>query len=132
MTKNYKGCIIEESLDNPSILKEVKILDTKVEKVTPEHQTPKLTKWTLHTVEVEEDKAQEFAEKISNILNTSHGHWYADFKNDEFSYIIFKDRIFIIRLDDAQGYKEAKKHGIALGIPEYQVDFASDDKVWER
>jgi hypothetical protein len=29
-------------------------------------------------------------------------------------------------------YDEAKRYGISLGIPEYQVDFAPDDKIWER
>jgi len=29
-------------------------------------------------------------------------------------------------------YKDAKRYGISLGIPKYQVDFAPEDKVWER
>lgn len=29
-------------------------------------------------------------------------------------------------------YDEAKHYGISLGIPEYQVDFAPDDKIWEK
>jgi hypothetical protein len=29
-------------------------------------------------------------------------------------------------------YDEAKKYGISLGLPEYQVDFAPDIKEWER
>ncbi|MBI2613367.1 MAG: hypothetical protein HYW62_01185 [Candidatus Levybacteria bacterium] len=129
----YKGVIIEESLSNTPILKDVSILETKVETVTPEHQTPWLKQWTLHTVEVPEDKAEDIAEKLSKSLDYSHNSsWYADFKNDEYHFIIFKDKIFKVGLDDAEGFKEEKQYGISLGIPEYQVDFAPEDKVWER
>ena len=37
---DYKGVIIEESLENKDILKDVKVLDTKVEEVVEEHKTP--------------------------------------------------------------------------------------------
>lgn len=37
---NYKGVIIEESLANRDVLKKVKILSTKVEKINDEHKTP--------------------------------------------------------------------------------------------
>jgi len=69
---NYKGVIIEESLSNKDVLKKVKILSTKVEKVTDEHKTPWLSQWTLHTVEVSENEAQIIAKEISKSLDYSH------------------------------------------------------------
>ncbi len=130
---NYKGVIIEESLANNDVLKKVKILSTKVEKVTDEHQTPWLSQWTLHTVEIPESKAQAIAEEISKSLDYSHNSsWYADYKNDTHHYIIFRDKIFYIDRKGKEQYDEAKRYGIALGIPEYQVDFAPDDEIWER
>ncbi len=130
---DYKGVIIEESLIDPSLLDRVKILDTKVEQTTPEHQTPWVTKWTLHTVEIPEDKADEVAGEIGKQLDYSHkSGWYADFKNDKFHYIIFKDKVFKIALDDAEGFRKASRYGVSLGIPEYQVDFAPETKKWER
>ena len=131
--KNYKGAIIEESLENIDVLKEVKILETEVEPVTNEHETPWLKQWTLHTVEISEDKAQAIAEKISQALDKEHGgSWYADFKNDTHHYIIFRNKVFYIDRKNKEQYDEAKRYGISLGIPEYQVDFAPDDKIWER
>lgn len=38
--KNYQGVIIEESLENKEFLKKVKIISTKVVKVTKKHKTP--------------------------------------------------------------------------------------------
>jgi hypothetical protein len=127
---NYNGVIIEESLANKDVLKKVKILSTKVEEVTNEHKTPWLSQWTLHTVEVPEKEAQIIAEEISKSLDYSHNSsWYADYKNNTHHYIIFRDKIFYVDRKSKEQYDEAKRYGISLGIPEYQVDFAPDDKV---
>ena len=128
---NYKGVIIEESLDNKDVLKNVKILSTKVEEVTEDHKTPWIKQWTLHTVEIPEIKADEIVEKLSVDLEKEH-NWYADFKNDEYHFIIYQSKVFKVDLKNPLLYKDAKKYGISLGIPEYQVDFTPEDKVWER
>lgn len=64
MKSNFRGTIIEESLEDSSILKEFKVLNTKVVSVNEKHKTPWLKQWTLHKVEIPEDKAGEYAERI--------------------------------------------------------------------
>jgi hypothetical protein len=71
------------------------------------------------------------AEQLSQDLDKKHS-WYADFKNDRYHYIVYRGRIFKVDLHNPVLYKDAKQFGISLGIPEYQVDFAPDDKAWER
>lgn len=132
MDKNFNGVIIEESLEKKDVLKKVKILKTKVEKVTPEHNTPYLKQWTLHTVEIFENQADEIAEELSKSLDSSHGDWYADFKNNSFHYIIFHNKFFKVDRSKPEQYKKAVKHGLSLGIPDYQLDFTPDIKEWER
>lgn len=122
---NYKGTIIEESLENTDVLKDVRILSTKVEPTTERDKTPWIKQWTLHKVGVSENKAGELAEKLSASLDSEHG-WYADYKNDKWHYIIFRNKIFKINRTNAAQYLEARKYGISLGIPEYQVDFSPD------
>ena len=129
---NYKGTIIEESLQDTSVLKDVTIVETKVEPITPEHKTPWLRQWTLHSVEIPEEKAQEVAEKISRIFDIEHPDWYADYKNDSYHFIIFQGKVFKVDLNNPVLYTEAKKYGVSLGIPEYQVDFAPKDKIWNQ
>ncbi len=120
----YQGVIIEESLENKDLLKKIKILLTKVEKVVEEHKTPWLSQWTLHTVEIAENEAEAIAQEISKSLDHNHGgSWYADFKNNTHHYIIFRDKIFYIDRKSEEQYDEARHYGISLGIPEYQVDF---------
>jgi hypothetical protein len=130
---NYNGTIIEESLANKDVLKKVKIISTKVEPITDEHKTPWLSQWTLHAVEIPENEAQGVAEEISKSLDYSHNSsWYADYKNDTHHYIIFRDKIFYIVRKSKEQYDEAKRYGISLGIPEYQVDFHPEVEEWKR
>ena len=128
---NYRGVIIEESLENKNILKDVDIIETQIEEVTEEHKTPWIKQWTLHTVEIPEIQASSIAQKIGEALDSQH-NWYADFKNNTHHYIVFRDKVFYIDRKSKGQYDEAKQYGISLGIPEYQVDFAPDDKIWER
>ena len=125
---NFNGVIIEESLEKKDVLKKVKILKTKVEEVTPEHNTPYLKQWTLHTVEILENQADEIAEELSHSLDSKHGDWYADFKNNKFHYIIFRNKVFKIDRSKPEQYDEVVKYGLSLGIPDYQLDFSPDIK----
>lgn len=129
---NYKGIIIEESLKDAKVLKKISIIETKIEQVTQHHQTPWLNKWTLHTIEIPQEKADGIAEEISEVINETPSAWYADFKNNLFHYIIYPHKVFKVDLKNPKLYVDAKKYGISLGIPSYQVDFAPDDKIWDR
>ena len=130
---DYKGVIIEESLVDKLVFKDAKILSTKVEKVTEKHKTPWLSKWTLHTVAIPESKAEDIADIISKSFDYSHkSAWYADFKNDDYHYIIFKDKVFKIDRSKPEEYQAATDYGISLGIPDYQVDFSPIIEEWKR
>lgn len=124
---NYKGVIIEESLENKDVLKKVAVLSTDVELVIGKHKTPWLKRWTLHTVEIAGNKADKTAQKISKSLDSKHGgSWYADFKNDEFHYIVFRNKIFRVDRRRPEEYKKAAEYGLSLGIPDYQLDFSKN------
>ncbi len=124
----FQGVIIEESLDNAAILKELHISDTKIEPVEDGHKTPWLKQWTMHTVIIPEEKADLVAERLSEDLEKEH-NWYADFKNEQYHFIVYRGKVFKVDLSNPTLYKEAKQYGMSLGIPEYQIDFAPDDKT---
>jgi len=128
---SYKGVIIEESLANADVLKNVAIIDTRIESVTAHHKTPWLKQWTLHTVKLTEDNIDAIAEEISTSLEKDH-NWYADFKNGQYHYIIYRNKVFKVDLNHPRLYKNAREYGISIGIPEYQIDFAPNDKVREK
>ena len=128
---NFNGVIIEESLENKDVLQKVKIIKTKAEEVTEEHKTPWIKQWTLHTVEILENQADEIAEDLSKSLDSEH-NWYADFKNDKFHYIIFRNKVFKVNRSKPEQYDDVTKYGLSLGIPDYQLDFTPHIKEWER
>ena len=131
MTNDFKGVIIEESLEDISGLKQMRIVSTRVSKVTETHKTPWVKQWTLHSVEIPEQKAKAVAEELSKALDSKHA-WYADFKNDSHHYILFKNKIFYIDKKRQEQYDEAKKYGLSLGMPAYQVNFHVEVNKWKR
>lgn len=128
---NFIGVIIEESLENKEVLKTVKILKTKVEQVTEKHKTPWIKQWTLHTVEIPEEKADTVAKELSKSLDSKHS-WYADFKNNVFHYIIFCNKVFKVDRSKPEQYNNVTKYGLTLGIPDYQLDFSPHIREWKR
>lgn len=119
---NYKGVIIEESLVNSDIIKELELVSKETEVVTKEHNTPWLTKWTLDTVSIKEAEIEKYAEKLSGLIDSEHcDDWYCDFKNDKYHFVIFKNKIFKIARQDKKGYLAMQEYAESLGLPKYQM-----------
>lgn len=74
------GTIIEESLKDRAVLDELTSVSTKALKVTERFQTPWISQWMFHSVEIEPGKADETAELLSKSLEDEHD-WYTDFNN---------------------------------------------------
>lgn len=128
--KKYSGCIIEESLTNKDVLKEFIITKTNVEKVTEESNTPDLDIWTMHIVEIDEDKIESIVPLLSKSIDGSrkNGGWYTDLKSDDWHYIIFSGKIFKVDRSSGEQYEQAKEYGMSIGIPEYQLP----NKSWAK
>jgi len=122
--EDYKGVIIEESLKDKRVLKEIRITKTRVSPVTEEHKTPWLSQWTLHTVRIPAEKADVVVRELSRSLDESHGgSWYADFRNDIFHFVVFRSKTFKVDIRKPEEYENARSYGRSLGIPENQLDF---------
>lgn len=128
--KKYSGCIIEESLTNKDVLKEFIITKTNVEKVTEESNTPDLDIWTMHIVEIDEDKVENIVPLLSKSIDGSrkNGGWYTDLKSDDWHYIIFSGKVFKVNRSSGEQYEQAKEYGMSIGIPEYQLP----NKSWAK
>lgn len=128
---NLTGVIIEESLEDISVLNKVKVIETIVEEVTEEHKTPWLNKWTIHTVEIEDNIGDELSHVISSALESQHD-WYVDYRNDKFHYVIFRGKVFKIDRSKSYEYEEIKRYGVSKGIPDYQLDFSYHIEEWKK
>ena len=119
----YVGVIIEESLRDTGVLRELRIVRTSQQPVTEWHRTPWVRQWTLHVVEIADEAAERLAGRLAEAIDTTHGAWYADFKNHDTHYVVFAGHVFRVQRAAPAAYEDAKAYGRALGIPEYQLDF---------
>lgn len=121
----FTGVIIEESLEDRTVLQRFPILKTEVEQVTEKFGTPWLTEWHLHTMEIPDEQIEEFAKEIERAIDTEHQNsWFADFHNDTTHYIIFKNRTFKVDRTKDEDYDAAASHGVSIGIPGHQLTFS--------
>jgi len=127
---SLRGEVIEESLSDRAALDGLTIVSTRVEPVTEKHKTPWLKQWTLHTVRVSPEAADAVAQRFSKSL--ADHYWYVDFKNIDTHYIVFPNKVFVVDRENTAQYKPVIDHGLTLGIPRHQLDFAPQIKYWKR
>lgn len=118
----YSGVIIEESLANKQALDGLKIVKQEIEQVTEAHETPWLEQWTCDTVEIPESEINERIQALSNAIDTEHiGNWYCDFKNSDWHYVVFSEKIFKIDRKNPEAYNEMRDYALSIGLPEHQL-----------
>ncbi len=108
--KQYKGIIVEESLENQDVLKGVEVIQSSISEDGA---------WHMHTVLVSPEVIQQLVESIKD-------GWYAHFWNSRDVIAVFRGRTFCFNFDDKSTWKEVVEYGRSLGIPEVQLDFPID------
>lgn len=103
-----KGTIIENSLANKDILKTLQI-----------DRTWQDDDWILHSVRIDEGRVADLSKSLDN------GPWYIHLwepgKDDVI--VIFKNKVFKIKLSNKSTWVDAVNYGKSIGIPEEQLDF---------
>lgn len=103
-----QGTIVENSLSDPSVLKDLTVL-----KSWPDGD------WKLHQVRLNREQAIKLADHLCD------GPWYMHFwepGKDEV-LVVFKSKTFDIKHSDKSTWSEAMAYGKSIGIPEEQLDF---------
>jgi|GEM_PF-299238 hypothetical protein len=108
----YKGTVIEESLEDKSILKEFKTLDMRV--TTEENPADR---WHMYSVEASEDVIEKLSEKLKP------SKWYCHFWNGTDMIVVFKGKIFRFKYSDQAERNKAIEYGMSIGLPKEQLDF---------
>lgn len=103
-----QGTVVENSLVNPEILKNLSIL-----KSWPDGS------WNLHQVSVTRDQAIALGEQLAE------GAWYMHFwePGNDNVLVVFKGKSFDIKHSDKTTWSEAVQYGKSIGIPDEQLDF---------
>ena len=110
----WRGVIIEESLDDPSLLNLVRIVNTKKSFLENEDE-----KGLLHFHHVEVEKKDDFVEKAKKAIKQG---WYMHICKDDKMIVIFRNRVFEFSEREKGKIAEAKNYGISIGILPEQME----------
>jgi len=119
----WKGVIIEESLEDKSLLNLVKVIQT--EKVQLEGENRFVT---FHKIELDDNNKKEFIERA--IKSIKQG-FYLHICDKGVMYVVFKDHMFKFSKDYPE-LEVARQYGKSIGILEEQMPFEKlIDNPWD-
>jgi len=103
-----QGTIVENSLTDPSVLKELSVLKSWQDGT-----------WKLHQVSLDRTQALKLADYIVE------GPWYMHFwkPGADDVLVVFKNETFDIKHSDKSTWQDALARGKSIGIPDEQLDF---------
>lgn len=118
-----EGTLVAESLRVGAKLEGMKLVVRCISKLAPTRTAvyqPDV--WTFIDFEVDESDASALARSLANALN-SHPAWYADFRSESETIVVFPGRVFRYRRGDTKERRHAQEYGRQVGVPVYQLDW---------
>lgn len=110
----WQGVVLEESLDNKSLLDLAKIVGTDTDKLEEEDRV-----MTFHKIEVSDSKQHQFIEEARRSIKPG---FYIHLCKEGRMYVIFKDKVFKFKKGQAL-LKKAREYGKSIGIIPEQMPF---------
>ncbi|MDD2785607.1 MAG: hypothetical protein PHS79_01785 [Patescibacteria group bacterium] len=114
MTHEFKGTIVEESLQDNRILNDLHIIGVEIS----QDENP-ANRWHMYSVLV----TREDIERLSVTIKPK---WYMHFWKDRDIVAIFQGKQFEFNYDDKSTWAQAVEYGLSQGIPKEQLDFLID------
>ena len=123
----YHSVIIEESLENPRVLKNYKILRTRF---VPGKN------WHLDIIEIPRS-IDEAIKEIQEATVADKPYYFHIYDEGKTLIVVFKDKIFHLDPNNQLTWQEAREYGASeLNIPPDQLDFSpskiSKEEQWYR
>jgi hypothetical protein len=120
----FKGFVLSESLNNPSILNDFKKIYVKIEE-HPESKDARF--WHLFKLEINDNDIEKVAQKFAKEMKYG---WYAHFWNGKIVYISFTNKVFKILQEKewkSEEFQKVKEYGAKNGVEEEYLDFLIED-----
>lgn len=118
--KEFKGAIIAEGLDDPTIINNFAVYKAGITKEgIPIDYGGHLGRWHFYHVRCSKKEIDELQPHILK-------GWYVHFWKDDKIIVVYNDRQFELLKDDKSTWKEAIEHGRAQGVPENEFDITTD------
>lgn len=114
----HHSIIIEESLENPEVLENYKILRTKFSPAEKAGDTD----WHLHIMEIPE--AEKSIKEFQAAMVSDKPYYFHIYNKGKTLIVVFKDKIFHLNPNDKSTWEDARAFGASkLNIPAEQLDF---------
>ncbi len=110
----WQGVVLEESLDNKSLLDLAKIVGTDIDKLEEEDRV-----MTFHKIEVSGLNLHQFIEEAKRSIKPG---FYTHLCKKGRMYVIFKDKVFKFKKGQAL-LEKAREYGKSTGIISEQMPF---------
>lgn len=115
----FKGCIIEESLEDKTLLKLCEITDSTVGHDDNPDTNAGEPIWTIHQVEITRSKVEELVKLLRDNLKLPN--WWADISFQDEVYIVFKNKVFYGSNKDKNFVKTVRDYGKSVKLPQSQI-----------
>ncbi len=113
----WRGVIIEESLEDKSLLNLAKIVETKKSTLEGEAEAGTLT---FHKVEVDDGKKDLFLKDARSFIKDK---FYLHICKGGLMIVVYKNKMFEFSKNEAGKINEARDYGAAHGILREQLEF---------
>lgn len=119
MTRSWKGVVISEGLEEPSLINTFDVFDARISRDERDIGEGLKSRWHLYWV-----RAEYF--QIERLKRTIKRGWYAHFWKDKTTVVIFRGKKFELVSNDRSTWKAAVDYGKGVGIPEDELDFPTE------
>jgi hypothetical protein len=119
--EKWRGCIIEESLEDKEVLKLIKILKSEVSNDSNQETNHGYKTWHIHEVEFFRTELDKIIDLLKNNLRV--GKWWVDLSGKEEIAIVFRGKVFKGIKGDKEFKKRVNEYGRKIELPEEQLPF---------
>ena len=114
--KLWLGVLIEESLEDPAVLKQIKIVRTKRTRLEEDGSGQQLQ---LHKIEVSESDVEGFCFQISQVIRPT---WYFHVVSESNMIVVFRDEILRAEKSDPESIERIIMYGTTHGVLPEQIE----------
>jgi hypothetical protein len=109
--QKWKGCIVEESLDDNRVLNDIEVVKVRI---TPEEKRGE--RWHIYNSLLSKSDIDRIHPHIKQ-------GWYMHFWKDGKMIVLFKEKRFLVDAKDKSTWNEAIAYGLSIKISKEQLNF---------
>jgi hypothetical protein len=115
----WRGVIISESLEEPSLIDEFEVFRATISKKDLDLGGGKQGRWHLYHVQATDSQ-------INSLPGQIKPGWYCHFWRENDLVVVFPGRKFEMSAMDKSTWKDAVEYGRSIGIPDEELDFPTE------